>query len=216
MPLEERPPGDLDGLGSGIGRQLEPGVEVVGRDVWAAHRRMVAGAESPQRPNAGQRPTPAAVGRASPATSEASTSSIGTVDRSPAGAVGHLDAAGRQRARAHGEDPRHPEQLGVGELDARAIRHDRRTGCRARSGRRGERSWSRSATSVDLRITAAPIATRWAAYGATSAGQTIPFSSWWASTMQATLRPEADPVRAHDDRMGARRPRRGRSPRTAS
>ena len=39
----------------------------------------------------------------------------------------------------------------------------------------------------------APIETRWAAYGATSSGQTMPLSSWWASTMQATFRPRPIP-----------------------
>ena len=39
----------------------------------------------------------------------------------------------------------------------------------------------------------APRATRWAGYGATSAGQAIPFSSWCASTMQATFRPSPMP-----------------------
>ena len=44
--------------------------------------------------------------------------------------------------------------------------------------------------------------TRWAGYGATSAGQTMPFSSWWASTMQATLRPSPMPYEPMTIGMG--------------
>ena len=85
-----------------------------------------------------------------------------------------------------------PEQLRVGELDARATRRGRRTGSRGRPsaggvveplGRPRRRAGPWPPRSV----------TRWAAYGATSAGQTMPFSSWWASTMQATLRPSPIP-----------------------
>ena len=63
------------------------------------------------------------------------------------------------------------------------------------------RSWRRSAISTTRGSLAPPIDTRWAAYGATSAGQTIPLSSWWASTMHADVPADADPVRAHDDRV---------------
>ena len=106
-------------------------------------------------------------------------------------ALGHLDAAGRQRARADGEDPGHAEQLGIGELDAGRLVAVVPQDLAARHRRRGP--WRRSAISTTRGSLAPPIDTRWAAYGATSAGQTMPFSSWWASTMQATFRPTPIP-----------------------
>ena len=61
MALEQRPPGDLDGLGRGVGRQLEPSVEVVGREHRASHRAIAGrgplGAPTgPKRPAAGMPP----------------------------------------------------------------------------------------------------------------------------------------------------------------
>jgi hypothetical protein len=39
---EERAPGDLDDLGPGVDRDLEPGVQVVGGERWAWwHRRIL-------------------------------------------------------------------------------------------------------------------------------------------------------------------------------
>ena len=55
-----------------------------------------------------------------------------------AGAVRDLDAAGRERPRADGEDPRHPEQLRVGELDAGRLLAVVVEDLEVRSGRRGE------------------------------------------------------------------------------
>ena len=89
------------------------------------------------------------------------------------------------------DDGRHAEQLGIGELHARrlvaVVVQDRYAGIGQAPVERLPPPRATAASRL------APIATRCARYGATSTGQAMPFSSWCASTMQASARPSPMP-----------------------
>ena len=147
-----------------------------------------------------QRPRQRGARGPQPPLSSASTSSIERGRPLAGRTLGDLDAAGRQRARADGQDPGHPEQLGIGELHARATRRGRPTGSRDPAS--SASWWRRSAISSTRGSLVAADRDEVRGVRGDLGRPDDPLVVVVGLDDAGRAAPDADPVRAHDDRVG--------------